>query len=125
MTQSGASSAGRASDQEVGPQAIRARLVSLLLRQKAPPLALGVVVAASFIVVESFLVYLLKVRTPGNACGIFYLPGVLVVSTVWGFGLAVATSLASTVAFAGLCSWPAPWMWAEPDNLVMITTFLV
>jgi signal transduction histidine kinase len=104
---------------------MRARLVSSLLRQKAPPLALGVVVAASFIVVETFLVYLLKVRTPGNACGVFYLLGVLVVSTVWGFGLAVTTSLASAVAFAGLCSWPAPFMWAEPDNLVMITTFLV
>jgi signal transduction histidine kinase len=121
----GANSAGRASGQEVGPQALRTRLVSSLLRQKAPPLAVGMVVAASFIVVETFLVYLLKVRTPGNACGIFYLPGVLLVSTVWGFGLAVTTSLASAVAFAGLCSWPAPFMWAEPDNLVMITVFLV
>jgi signal transduction histidine kinase len=120
----GANSAGRASGQEVGPQAVRARWVSSLLRQKAPPLAWGVVVAASFIVVETFLVYLLKVRTPGNACGIFYLPGILVVSTVWGFGLAVTTSLASTVAFAGVCSWPVPLAWAEPDNLVMITTFL-
>jgi signal transduction histidine kinase len=136
MTQSGrkswdqslrpdANSAGRASGQEVGSQAIRARWASSLLRQKAPPVALGVVVAASFIVVETFLVYLLKRNTPGNACGIFYLPGVLVVSTVWGFGLAVTTSLASTVAFAALCSWPAPFMWAEPDNLIMITTFLV
>jgi hypothetical protein len=121
----GANSGGRASGQEVGPQAMRARLVSSLLRQKAPPLAVGVVVAASFIVVETFLVYLLKVRTPGNACGVFYLLGVLVVSTVWGFGLAVRTSLASAVAFAAWCSWPAPFMWAEPDNLVMITTFLV
>jgi signal transduction histidine kinase len=121
----GANSAGRSSGQEVGPQAMRARLVSWLLRQQAPPLALGVVVAASFIVVETFLVYLLKVRTPGNACGIFYVLGVLVVSTVWGFGLAVTTSLASAIAFAGLCSWPAPFMWAQPDNLVMITTFLV
>jgi signal transduction histidine kinase len=120
----GANSAGRASGQEVGPQALRTRLVSSLLRQKAPPLGVGVVVAALFIVVETFLVYLLKVRTPGNACGIFYLPGVLLVSTVWGFGLAVTTSLASAVAFAGLCSWPAPFMWAEPDNLVMITVFL-
>jgi signal transduction histidine kinase len=119
------SAAGRASGTEVGSQAMRARWVSSLLRQEAPPLAWGVLVAASFIVVETALVYLLKRHTPGNACGIFYLPGVLVVSTVWGFGLAVTTSLASAVAFAGLCSWPAPFMWAEPDNLVMITTFLV
>src|SRR5271168_257101 len=108
----GANSAGRASGQEAGPQAMRARWASSLLRQKAPPVALGVAVAASFIVAETFLVYLLKRNTPGNACGIFYLPGVLVVSTVWGFGLAVTTSLASTVAFAALCSWPAPFMWA-------------
>ena len=49
-------------------------------------------VAASFIAVETFLVYLLKARTPGNACGIFYLPGILVVSIVWGFGLAAYLS---------------------------------
>src|ERR1700736_5024351 len=84
----GANSAGRASGEEVGPQAMRARLVSSLLRQKAPPRPLGVVVAASFIVVETFLVHLLKVRTGGG----LYLLGVLVVSTMWGFGLAVTTS---------------------------------
>lgn len=121
----GAISAGRTSGEEVRPRSMCARFLSLLLRPKPPPLALGVVVAASFIAVEIPIVYLLKLTSPGNACGIFFLLGVLVVSTLWGFGLAVTTSVASAVAFAYLCSWPAPFLWVEPENLVNIATFLV
>lgn len=55
------------------------------------PLAVGVVVAAPFLVVETLVVYLLNRATPGNACSIFYLLGILVASTVWGSGLAVTT----------------------------------
>src|ERR1700681_4087147 len=77
----------------------RARLVSLLLRPAAPPLLLGVVVAASLIVAETLLVYLLKRVAPENMFGVVYLLGVLVVSTGWGFGLAATTSLGSALAF--------------------------
>ena len=78
---------------------MRARLVSLLLRPTAPPLALGVVVAAFLIVAETVLVYLLTQVAPGMAFGVVYLIGVLVVSTGWGFGLAAMTSVASALAF--------------------------
>jgi signal transduction histidine kinase len=77
----------------------RARLVSLLLRPAAPPLLLGVVVAASLIVAETLLVYLLKRVAPENMFGVVYLLGALVVSTGWGFGLAATTSVASALAF--------------------------
>ena len=78
---------------------MRARLLSLLLHPTAPPLWLGLVVAASFIVAETFLVYLLRQVAPENTFGLVFLLGVLVVSAGWGLGLAVMTSLASAVAY--------------------------
>src|SRR6476660_1358482 len=92
-------SARGSSDAQVGQAPVRARLVSLLLRPTAPPLALGVVVAAFLIVAETVLVYLLTQVAPGMAFGVVYLIGVLVVSTGWGFGLAAMTSVASALAF--------------------------
>jgi signal transduction histidine kinase len=87
------------SDVQAGPPPIRARLVAFMLRPTTPRLWLGVVVAASLIVVETLLVYLLKRFAPENTCGILYLLGVLVISIGWGFGLAAAMSLASAFAF--------------------------
>src|SRR6478609_7191683 len=92
-------SARGTSDAQVGQAPVRARLVSLLLRPTAPPLALGVVVAAFLIVAETVLMYLLTHVAPGMAFGVVYLIGVLVVSTGWGFGLAAMTSVASALAF--------------------------
>jgi signal transduction histidine kinase len=87
------------SDAQTGQRPVRAHLMSLLLQPTARPLALGVVVAASLIVAETLLVYLLKRVAPENMFGVVYLLGVLVVSTGWGFGLAATTSLASALAF--------------------------
>jgi signal transduction histidine kinase len=92
-------SARGTSDAQVGQAPVRVRLVSVLLRPTAPPLALGVVVAAFLIVAETVLVYLLTQVAPGMAFGVVYLIGVLVVSTGWGFGLAAMTSVASALAF--------------------------
>jgi signal transduction histidine kinase len=83
----------------MGPAPLRARLVSVLLRPTAPPLALGLAVAASLISAETLLVYLLKQVAPHEVFGVLYLIGVLVISTGWGFGLAATTSVASALAF--------------------------
>ena len=72
---------------------MRARLMSALLRPTAPPVWLGVLVAVSFIVAESLVLLALKHMAQPSAFGVAFLVGVLVVSTVWGFGLAVTTSL--------------------------------
>src|SRR5882757_6369328 len=56
---------------------MRARMVSLLLRPTTPPLWLGVVVAASFIVVETNVVIMCKDVAPMSAFGVVYLLGVL------------------------------------------------
>ena len=73
--------------------------MSLLVRPTTPPLWLGVVVAAFFIAAESGLVYLLERLAPENTFGALFLLGVLVVSARWGFGLAVATTLASALVY--------------------------
>jgi membrane protein implicated in regulation of membrane protease activity len=82
----------------VGPAPVRAHLMSLLMRPTAAPLATGAVIAVSLIVAQCLLVYLLKQVASGNAFGVVYLIGVLPVSTVWAFGMALATSVASALA---------------------------
>jgi signal transduction histidine kinase len=82
------------------PQPSRyARLLALVVRPTAPPVWLGVVVAAAFITAETLLVYRLRQVAPENAFGALFLFGVLVVSAAWGFRLAVATSLASALVY--------------------------
>ncbi len=88
------------SDAEAGSSITSARLVGLLVRPTAPPLAAGIVVAASFIAAETLLVYLCEKTFPGMPFGVVFLLGVLVVSAGWGFGLAVSTTAASALVYA-------------------------
>src|SRR5829696_2804445 len=76
-----------------------ARLLAFVVRPTAPPLWLGIVVAAAFITAETLLVYRLKQLAPENAFGALFLLGVLVVSAGWGFRLAIATSLMSALVY--------------------------
>ncbi|MEV0569110.1 DUF4118 domain-containing protein [Dactylosporangium sp. NPDC050588] len=78
---------------------MQARLAAWLVRLGPPPLAAGIAVGVGFIVVETLLVYPLRHLAAVEAVAIVYLPGVLVVSTVWGLWLGVATSIVSTLAF--------------------------
>jgi signal transduction histidine kinase len=80
-------------------RSLRARLLALVVRPTAPPVWLGIVVAAVFITAETLLVYQLRQIAPENAFGALFLLGVLVVSAAWGFRLAVATSLASALVY--------------------------
>ena len=113
-------------DDPMGPAPMRARLVSVLLRPTAPPLALGLAVAASLITAETLLVYLLKQVAPHEVFGVVYLIGVLVVSTGWGFGLAATTSVASALAFNYFRVQPDQSIIpTEADDAVAIIIFLV
>jgi signal transduction histidine kinase len=80
-------------------QSLYTTLLKLVLRPTAPPLWVGVLVAAGFIVGETLLVLQLKRIAPENAFGALFLLGVLVVSAAWGFGLAVTTSLVSALVY--------------------------
>src|ERR1700687_5803370 len=94
-----APSALATSDAQGGPTPMRPGLLSLLLRSTAPPLKLGLVVAASLIAAETLVLYPLKRIDPENTLGVVYLLGVVVVAIVWGCWLAAATSVASVLAF--------------------------
>ncbi|WP_433192858.1 DUF4118 domain-containing protein [Nocardia sp. CA-107356] len=94
------------------------------MRPTPPSLLLGVAVAASLIAAESFLILWLKQLAPGEAFGVVYLLGVLVVSTVWGLGLAVATSVASAVAFHYFRHQPADLVPSAAQDFVAIAVFL-
>jgi signal transduction histidine kinase len=104
---------------------MRARLITLLLRPTTPPLWLGLVVAVSFIVAETGAVLLCMHVAPGDAFGTVYLLGVLVVSTVWGFGLATATSVASALAFDYFRGWPDPFDFGADDWTVVCVFVIV
>jgi signal transduction histidine kinase len=78
---------------------VHASLPSLLC-QTTPPVRVGVLVGASCVVAETFLLYPLRHLAPASSLGVVYLLGVLVVSTVWGLGPGVATAMASGLAYA-------------------------
>jgi PAS domain S-box-containing protein len=119
--------AGRPSDSGLGPQSMRARLLRLLTRPTPPSLALGIGVGACFIVVETLVVCLLnEVTGTVGRFGTLYLLGILLVSTVWGFGLSVTMSVASAIAFATFRNWPAAHFAPfEPQNGLVVAIFLV
>jgi signal transduction histidine kinase len=79
---------------------MRARMVSLLIRPTAPPLKVGIAVAASFIVAETLVAYVLERVFLGMTFGVVFLLGVLVVSAGWEFGLALWTTVVSAFVYA-------------------------
>lgn len=83
-------------------QSAPARFLEQVVRSPARPLGLGIAVAAGFLAVEVLVIFALKKIAPENAFGAILLLGVLVVSAGWGFGLSIATSLASAAVYAYL-----------------------
>jgi signal transduction histidine kinase len=105
---------------------MRAGLLSLLLRPTAPPLALGLMVAASLIVAATLVLYPLERVAPENALGVVYLLGVVLVAIAWGFWLAAATSVASVLAFDYFHIPPVgSLMVTRPQDGVALLVFLV
>jgi signal transduction histidine kinase len=101
------------------------RFVLLLMRPNPPRVALGIVLAASFIAVESIVVVLLHHVTAQGGFDVVFLLGVLVVSTVWGMTLAITTSVASAIAFECFRSWPPGHLWpAQTSDVVVTGVFL-
>jgi signal transduction histidine kinase len=78
---------------------MRTRPLSLLMRPTPPPVAPGIAVAVAFIALETLVVYPLREVASEIALGGIYLPGVLVVSTIWGMALGTATAVVSTAAY--------------------------
>ncbi|SDJ73916.1 DUF4118 domain-containing protein [Nonomuraea jiangxiensis] len=75
-------------------------LLPSLLRARRPPFALGVAVGLLCVAAETLLVGALVELTPARAQGEVYVPGILLVSLVWGPWLGMATVVASGIAFS-------------------------
>jgi two-component system sensor histidine kinase KdpD len=67
--------------------------------QRRPPLLVGIVAAALGVTLTTLLVYALKGVAPVLSLGVIYLLVVLIVATGWGPWLALATAVASALAF--------------------------
>jgi signal transduction histidine kinase len=80
-------------------ETLRGRLVAMVVRPQARPLGWGIVVATGFLLAETLTVLYLTRVAPENAFGAIFLLGVLVVSAGWHVGLAIATSIASTLVY--------------------------
>lgn len=78
---------------------VRHRLLTMFLRPTARPLGWGIVVAVGFIAAETMVVLYLSRVAPENAFGAIFLLGVLVVSAGWNFGLAITTSVVSSLVY--------------------------
>ncbi len=83
-------------------QSTPARFLEQVVRSPARPLGVGIAVAVGLLVAEVAAVFTLKQIAPEYAFGALLLLGVLVVSAGWGFGLSIATSLASAAVYAYL-----------------------
>jgi signal transduction histidine kinase len=99
------------------------------VRPSAPPLWLGVVVAASFIAAETLVAYPLERFTAGGTLAVVYVVGVVVVAIVWGLWLAAATSVVSALAFDYFHTPPlhdiTVFTLHQADDWLAMTAFLV
>lgn len=75
-----------------------AGLWPMVRRRTRPPLALGILVAALFVVVETLVAGFLHQFIPGRTLVVVYLFGIVAVASVWGVWLGIATAAVSTLA---------------------------
>ena len=69
------------------------------LSEKPPSPWLGALAAALVVVAGTALIYPLKGVAPAVSLGVVYIPGVLLISIVWGLRFGLATAIASALAF--------------------------
>ncbi|WP_426504279.1 DUF4118 domain-containing protein [Dactylosporangium sp. McL0621] len=84
---------------ESGRSVMLVRLAGRLLRPSPPPLALGIAVAALLVVFEMLLAYALGRVASRDILVVFFLLGVLAISTIWGLRLALPMAFVSVAAY--------------------------
>ncbi len=71
----------------------------LAFRVEPPPVGWGILATIVVVVAGTLLVYPLKSIAPAVSLGVVYIPGVLLISTVWGWRLGLFSAVASAFAF--------------------------
>ncbi|MGN6586193.1 MAG: sensor histidine kinase [Solirubrobacterales bacterium] len=69
------------------------------LGPEAPSWGWGIIATAAVVALATLLVYPLKSVAPAVSLGVVYIPGVLLISTIWGWQLGVLSAVASALAF--------------------------
>src|ERR1700761_8196981 len=69
------------------------------LGAKAPSLALGILTSCIVVAASGLVVAALESVTDPTSLGIVFIPGVLLIATVWGLWLGLGTALLSAVVF--------------------------
>lgn len=78
---------------------MRRRLADFGLEDSSPPWGWGLLATLGVAAVATLLVYPLKHVAPAVSLGVVYIPGVLLVSTIWGWRLGLLSALLSALAF--------------------------
>jgi two-component system sensor histidine kinase KdpD len=93
-------------------------------RSRRLPVWAGALAAIGAVVFGTVIVYPLEEVAPAISLGIVYLPGVLLVSTLWGWRLGLLTTVASVAAFNWFHIAPlGRFTVAEDRDLVAIVVF--
>jgi len=92
-----------------------------------PPSAwLGFLATVAAVAVGTLIVYPLKSIAPVGSLGVVYLPGILLISIVWGLRLGLIASLASAIAFNFFQLPPLHrFTIADEENWVALLTFVI
>jgi K+-sensing histidine kinase KdpD len=78
---------------------VRQRLSSIGLGSSAPSVTSGLAATLGAVAAGTLLVYPLKDIAPAVSLGVVYIPGVLLISSVWGWRLGLVSALLSALAF--------------------------
>lgn len=78
---------------------MRNRLVTMGIGTEPPSWGWGLVATAAVVAAATLLVYPLRDIAPAVSLGVVYIPGVLLISTVWGWRLGLLAAAASALAF--------------------------
>jgi two-component system sensor histidine kinase KdpD len=78
---------------------MRRRLVDAGFAGEPPPFGWGVLATAVAIAAATLLIYPLEDVAPVVSLGVVYIPGVLLISSIWGWRLGLASALFSALAF--------------------------
>src|SRR3954453_17259485 len=102
------------------------RRFPLGLSGEPPPRWLGLLATAAIVAAGTAIVYPLKSVAPVVSLGVVYLPGILLISIVWGLRLGLLASLASALAFNFFQTPPLHrFAIADEENWVALATFVI
>ncbi|MUM19093.1 MULTISPECIES: sensor histidine kinase [unclassified Mycobacteroides] len=102
------------------------RWVARLFGSTPPTAITGILVCTVLLVIESAITVLLRRMVPTEHLAAIYLLGILVVSAIWRFRLALVMSIASAAVFDCVRHWPTVHLLStEQPNLITHISFLV